>query len=139
MANFKAELPNDLIKSLEKLCDNTEKMLGEMTKAGAELAFNNVKVNMRKSFKDSSNLEQHLHITKTYKTPSDGGINTKVSLSGYMTNKQGKLVPVPLVAMAREYGTSHGEAKKPFFRKSFNKKNIESKMLAIQEKYLPKE
>ena len=139
MASFKIELPNDLIKSIENFSNNTEKMLGEMTKAGAEAVFNNVKSNMSKSFNDISNLEQHLHMTKVYKTPSDDGINTKVMFSGYMVNKQGKNVPVPLVVMAREFGTSKGETKRPFFRKSFKKSQIEEVMEKVQEKYLPKE
>ena len=41
--------------------------------------------------------------------------------------------------MAREYGTSNGEAKKPFFRKSFKKDEIENEMRKVEEKYLPKE
>ena len=136
MASFKIELPNDLIKSIENFSNNTEKMLGEMTKAGAEavLVNHNTINNI-----DISNLEQHLHMTKVYKTPSDDGINTKVMFSGYMVNKQGKNVPVPLVVMAREFGTSKGETKRPFFRKSFKKSQIEEVMEKVQEKYLPKE
>jgi hypothetical protein len=30
-----------------------------------------------------------------------------------------KMVPIPLKALAREYGTSRGEKKKPFMRKAF--------------------
>ena len=36
MARFDEELPNDLIKMFQDLDDDTEKILGEMTKAGAE-------------------------------------------------------------------------------------------------------
>lgn len=46
-------------------------------------------------------------------------------------------VPVPLIVMAREYGTSSGETKKPFFRKSFNKAKITKAMTAIQKEYFP--
>ncbi len=42
-------------------------------------------------------------------------------------------VPVALIAIAREYGTSSGEAKKPFFRKSFRKDEIEQAMLKAQK------
>lgn len=38
-------------------------------------------------------------------------------------------VPVALIAIAREFGTSRGEKKKPFFRKSFKKDQIETAML----------
>ena len=48
-------------------------------------------------------------------------------------------IPVPLIAIAREFGTSSGEAKKPFFRKSFKKAEIEVEMKKVQDKYLPKE
>ena len=139
MASFNAVFPSDLIKEFGKLEKNSKKMLGEMTKAGAETVIANVKVNMQKSFKNTSELVKHLRLSKTYITPSDDGINTKVILDGYMMNEQGKEVPVPLIVNAREYGTSRGEAKKPFFRKSFNKKEIELAMLKEQNKYLPKE
>ena len=139
MASFNAVFPSDLIKEFGKLEKNSKKMLGEMTKAGAETVIANVKVNMQKSFKNTSELVKHLKLSKTYITPSDDGINTKVILDGYMMNEQGKEVPVPLIVNAREYGTSSGETKKPFFRKSFNKKEIELAMLKVQNKYLPKE
>ena len=139
MAKFSLELPNDLFNSFQKLGTNAEKMISEMTRVGAEVVLSNVKSNMKSAFNDSSDLEDHLGITKTYKTPSDDGINTKVILSGYMKNKNGQTVPVPLVAMAREFGTSRGEAKKPFFRKSFKRNEIEIAMQKTQNNYLPKE
>lgn len=139
MARFQAELPIDIIRSFEKLESSSQEMLGKMTRAGAEAVYKNVVKNMRKSFKDSSELEKCLKLTKTYKTPSDDGINTKVGIYGYFVNKQGKEVPAPLVANAREYGSSSGETRKPFFRKSFKKDEITSAMLEEQDKYLPKE
>ena len=139
MANFKEELPNDLIKDFEKLEHDTEKMMGEMTSEGAKVVYNLVLSNMKGSFKSTKGLADCLRITKVYRTPSDDGINTKVAFYGYFKNSQGKEVPAPLVANAREYGTSRGEKKKPFFRKSFNKAQIESAMLQVQNKYLPKE
>lgn len=139
MARFEMELPNDLMKEFEKLEQNTEKMMGEMTNAGAKVVYNLVLSNMKNSFKSTKGLADCLRITKVYKTPSDDGINTKVAFYGYFKNSQGKEVPAPLVANAREYGTSRGEKKKPFFRKSFNKAQIENAMLQVQNKYLPKE
>lgn len=139
MAKFDMELPNELIKELKDFEQNTEKMMGEMTTAGAKVVHSLVLSNMKGSFKSTKGLANCLKVTKVYRTPSDDGINTKVAFYGYFKNSQGKKVPAPLVANAREYGTSRGEKKKTFFRKSFNKSQIESAMLKVQEKYLPKE
>ena len=133
------ELPNDLMKEFQALEKDTDKMLGEMTTAGAKVAYNLILSNMKGSFKSTKGLADCLKITKVYKTPSDDGINTKVAFYGYFENSQGKVVPAPLVANAREYGTSMGEAKKPFMRKSFKKSEIEKAMIEVQKKYLPKE
>ena len=139
MAKFSAELPNDLIKQFEELEQGTEKMLGEMVDVGASIVEKNIRNNMKMAFKDTSGLEKCLVKTKVYKTRSDDGVNEKVAFYGYFVNKQGKTVPAPLVAQAREYGTSRGEAKKPFIRKSFQKAEITDAMLKVQEKYLKNE
>ena len=139
MAKFVAEIPSELIKELEELAMYSEQMCSEMTRAGAEVVRKNVVANMKRSFKKTDNLEKCLKITRTYKTPSDDGINTKVGFYGYFTNENGQEVPAALVANARERGTSRGETPKPFFRKSFKKKDIEQEMLKVQERYLPKD
>ena len=150
MARFELSLPNDLIKEFEKVNKNSHKMLEEMTQAGAEVVYQNVKSNMKSSFKDSSKLEKYLKITKSYTTPSDDGVNTKIAFYGYykedeksfsLTSRSGKTysykgIPVPLIIRAREFGSSSGEAKKPFFRKSFKKALIEKEMLKVQDKYI---
>lgn len=141
MANFKSELPNDLIKELESINKNSEKIFGEMTKAGAEVVYKLIKSNMSSVFKTTNALQKGLKITKAYKTPSDDGINTYIGFYGYdpdskPTKRHPKGTPIPLIAMAREYGTSRGEAKKPFLRKSFKKKEIEQAMLKVQNKYI---
>jgi hypothetical protein len=149
MAKFQCELPTQLINELTKLEENTPKMMEEMTEAGAEVVYKNVIANMSSSFKDSSKLKKYLKITKTYRT-KDGSVNTKVGFYGYykkgsksfkVTSKKGKEysydgIPVPLIVRAREFGSSSGEAKRPFFRKSFNKSQIESEMLKVQKKYI---
>ncbi len=136
MAGFNAELPNELIKSFQELETNTEEMLGEMTKAGAEVVYKQVKSNMKSSFKSTESLEKGLKITKSYRTPSDDGINTKVGFYGY--DEDG--IPIPLKALAREYGTSRGEKKKPFFRKAFRQESaITNAMMKVQEKYIKNE
>ena len=144
MARFQSELPNDLIKMFEDLETNCDDIFGEMCKAGAEVVVKNVKSNMAKAFDSTDSLEKGLKITKVYKTPSDDGINVHVGFYGY--TEEG--VPIPLIAMAREYGTygsnptskgnkkTKGEAKKPFFRKSFKKKDIEQAMQTVQDKYI---
>lgn len=136
MAKFKNELPTDLIKEFESLNINTEKMIGEMTKAGAEKVISNVKANAPSSIKNSD-MMKCLKITRVYKTPSDKGINTKVMFTGYFRNKKGIETPAPLVANLFEYGDSKGTyPKKPFFRKSFRKNEIEAEMKKVQDKYI---
>lgn len=137
MARFDAELPNDLIKQFEALDTDTEKMLGSMTEAGAEVVLKNVISNMPKSFKDSK-IMKCLKKTKVYKTKSDDGINTKVAFYGYFKNKRGVETPAPLVANIFEHGTSTVD-KQPFMRKSFKKAEIEKAMIEEQKKFLPKE
>lgn len=156
MAMFKAELPTDIMKDFKKIYDDSDKIFGEMTKAGAEVALNNVKANA-----PIPELRDHVKLTKTYKTPTDDGINTKVYFSGYIpfsgnrtefTRKGGsgksyttsKGVPASFVAQVTEYGTSQRYTeigafrgkitKRPFFRKSFKKAQIEKAMLMAQKR-----
>ena len=140
MAKFQGEVPNELMKMFADLETNCENIFGEMCKAGAETVYSKVQNNMKKAFADTKTLEKGLKITKVYKTPSDDGINVHIGFYGYNTDKKTKKhpngVPIPLIAMAREYGTSSGEAKKPFFRMSFKKKDIEQAMKQVQDKYI---
>jgi hypothetical protein len=136
MAKFEMELPNDLIKTFDRLNEETEKMIGEMTQAGAQVVLEEIKANVPASFRDSD-IMKCLHITKVYKTPSDGGINTKIAFYGYFINKRGVKTPAELVCNVMEYGRSDGKVKKhPFVRKSFNKKKIKSALEKTQDKYL---
>lgn len=136
MAIFKLELPADLIHDFEALANNTEELLGEMVKAGAETAMSNIKTNMPRSWL-KSNIMECLKITKVYKTPSDGGINCKVGFYGYFYNHRDIRVPAPLVVNVTEYGASDIEyPKHPFMRKSMKKKNIEDSMHLRGEAYV---
>jgi hypothetical protein len=138
LARFETELPNDLIKQFERLDKDTEKMLAEMTEAGARVAYENIKANVPKSWLSSS-IMRCLKITRSYKTPSDDGINTKVALYGYFVNKNGERIPAPLVGNVTEYGKRNSKYQKhPFMRKSFRKAEIEKAMQAVQDKYIPK-
>lgn len=130
MAKFNMELPTELIDQVNKLEGNAEQMMLDMTKAGAEVALNNVRANVPPSFR-GSNIMSCLKMTRSYKTPSDDGCNTKIGFYGYFINHNGKEVPAPLVANVFEYGSSK-VAKRPFFRKSFNKGQIRDAMLKAQ-------
>ena len=139
MAKFNADLPNDLIKVFDELETNAPFMMGEMCKAGAEVVYKKVTSNLGKAFKSTGSLLKGLKVTKVYETPSDDGINVHIGFYGYdgePTKKYPKGTPIPLKAMAREYGTSRGEKKKPFFRKSFAKKDIEQAMMEVQDRYI---
>ena len=132
MAKFQSELPNELIQDFEELGLKCDVMFGEMCKEGAKVVYSNVKANMEKSFDTTNSLDKGLKVTRVYKTPSDDGTNVHVGFYGYTEDG----TPIPLIAQAREYGTSRGEAKKPFFRKSFKKKEIEEAMQKVQDKYI---
>ena len=131
MAKFELELPQEIINDFQKIYNNSEAIFGGMTKAGAEVVLNNVKASVPTGWKDSD-IMNNIGITKIYKTPSDDGINTKVIISGYFTNKNGKKTPAPLDANVFEYGSTKFD-KRPFFRKSFKKAQIEAAMLKAQK------
>ena len=137
MAKFKSEIPKELLDQLATL--EQGKMVEEMVDAGATVVYENIKRNMTSAFEDTEELKKTLIRTKVYKTRADDGVNEKVAFYGYFINKQGKKVPAPLVVQAREYGTSRGEAKKPFIRRSFNKAQIERAMLDVQKEYIKDE
>jgi hypothetical protein len=149
MAKFDMQLPKDVMSDLKKIDANADKMFGDMTRAGAEVVLNNVR-----SAVPLSQMSSHVKLTKTYKTPTDGGINTKVFFSGYLPfstpnrttfSRRGrsggkvyttdKGVPVDFLAQVFEYGRSDRPfPKKPFFRKSFKREEIERAMLREQKK-----
>lgn len=136
MARFSGGLPTDLIKVFKDLDINTEKMIGEMVEAGAEVAKSNIKAKMPSELRSTLS-DRNIIVTKVYRTPSDDGINCQAMITGYFTNKDGKETPAPLVANLFEYGRSTSPyPKKPFFRSSFNKGQIEKAMLKVQEKYI---
>lgn len=138
MARMEVELPTELMKTFEELNVNTQKMLEEMTQEGAKTVLANVKSDVPASF-HGSNIMQCLKITRPYYTPSDGGRNTKVAFYGYFENKDGKKTPAPLVCNLFEYGRSSAPyPRHPFMRKSFKRVQIETAMIRVQDKYLPK-
>lgn len=142
MSKFEALLPNDIIKSFETLERNTEKMMSDMVKSGANVVLSNARSGAPDYIKDN------IKVTRVYKTATDDGINQKVIITGYFYSKNNKkMIPAPLVANVLEYGkstrykesngASTGQmSKKPFFRKSFKKSQIESAMKKVQENYI---
>lgn len=134
MAKFEGEISLENMEILSE--DEAVKMFDEMAAESAELVCSDVRENIRKAFSDSGLLEKGLYISKVYRN-SAGDVVCKIGFSGYAKNKDGKEVPIPLVAMAREYGTMMGEKKVPFFRKSFNKKKIDKKIEDVQKRHIP--
>lgn len=133
MAQFQMELPDEILKQFDLISTNSEKIIGEMCKAGAKVVDSSIKSNVPASF-HGSNIMKCLKKTKVYKTPSDDGINVKVGFWGYFVNKKGEQVPAPLVCNQFEYGNSRGFPKRPFLRKSFDEGAITAAMLAAQKK-----
>ena len=133
------ELPADLVKQFEDLEVDTTEMMGEMCKAGATVVYDKIVSGLGKAFKSTESLLKGLKVSKVYQTPSDESINVHIGFYGYdgvPTARYPQGTPIPLKAMAREYGTSSGEKKKPFLRKSFAKKDIEKAMLEVQDRYI---
>ncbi len=140
MASFKAELPTDLIEQFKELDENLDDMFDEMVDAGANVIYNNLEKNMNNSFKSTSALRKGLVKSKPKRLRKNDGSGSWVGFDGYDTSQISKQYPkgkpIPLIAMAREYGTSRGEAKKPFLRPAVNKSQIESAMASVQAKYI---
>lgn len=148
MASFGLELPDEIMKDFEKIEKNTEEIFGAMTRAGAKVVEGNIRSSV-----PLKEMAEHIHTTKTYKTPTDGGINTKVYLNGYLPfsgsrktfSRRGKAggtvyvtskgIPVDFLANIYEYGRSNAPfPKKPFLRKAFKSEQIERAMLEEQRK-----
>lgn len=151
MAKYRSELPTELMKTFHNLEVNTEKMMAEMTRAGADVVADNIQQNA------PNVLRPYVKLSKTYRTPTDDGINTQAYVSGYIpfSNPNRKYfarrnggrssivykttegVPAEFLANIYEFGR-HGYPfpKHPFLRKSFRKAQIEKAMLAVQKKYI---
>ena len=134
MAYLRVTLPDDVIEEFRHVYDNCEEIFGRMTKAGAEVVMQNIRANAPAGVRESRMMDC-LKMTRTYKTPTDDGINTKVGFYGYFINENGKRTPAPLVANVFEYGNSTNNfPKQPFMRKSFRREQIEKVMMDEQRK-----
>lgn len=130
MAKFTANIDDSVLKDISYIDKQFDHIFGGMTKAGAEVVYKNVISSLPEALK-SSGFTKNVKLSRVYKTPSDDGINTKVMITGYFKNKEGKKTPAPLVANMFEYGSKKKEyPKHPFFRKSFKKSQI---MKAMEE------
>ena len=79
MANFINVLPDDVIKDIQKIYKNSDEIFGSMTQAGARVVEKNIRANAPKGVRNEPKLMNKLKVSRTYKTPSDGGINTKTA------------------------------------------------------------
>nr|DAX66775.1 MAG TPA: hypothetical protein [Caudoviricetes sp.] len=130
MAKFTADIDESVLKDISYIDKQFDHIFGGMTKAGAEVVYKNVISALPEPLR-SSGFSSHVKLSKVYKTPSDDGINTKVMITGYFINKDGRKTPAPLVANMFEYGSDkRNYPKQPFFRKSFKKSQI---MKAMEE------
>lgn len=134
MAKIIVDIDDSVLKDISYIDKQFDHIFGGMTKAGAEVVYKNVIANLPESLR-SSGFSSHVKLSKVYKTPSDDGINTKVMITGYFINKDGRKTPAPLVANMFEYGsTKKNYPKQPFFRKSFKKSQIMKAMEEEQKK-----
>lgn len=130
MAKLVIDIDDSVLKDISYIDKHFDHIFGGMTQAGAEVVYKNVISALPESLK-SSGFTKNVKLSRVYKTPSDDGINTKVMITGYFKNKEGKKTPAPLVANMFEYGSSKKKyPKQPFFRKSFKKSQI---MKAMEE------
>lgn len=130
MAKLVIDIDDSVLKDISYIDKQFDNIFGGMTKAGAEVVYKNVISALPESLR-SSGFSSHVKLSKVYKTPSDDGINTKVMITGYFINKDGRKTPAPLVANMFEYGSDkRNYPKQPFFRKSFKKSQI---MKAMEE------
>lgn len=134
MAKLVMDIDDSVLKDISYIDNQFDHIFGGMTKAGAEVVYKNVISALPESLR-SSGFSSHVKLSRVYKTPSDDGINTKVMITGYFINKDGRKTPAPLVANMFEYGSSKKKyPKHPFFRKSFKKSQIMKAMEEEQKK-----
>jgi hypothetical protein len=134
MAKIVVDIDDSVLKDISYIDKQFDHIFGGMTQAGAEVVCKNVIANLPEALK-SSGFTKNVKLSRVYKTPSDDGINTKVMITGYFKNKEGKKTPAPLVANMFEYGSDKRKyPKHPFFRKSFKKSQIMKAMEETQKK-----
>lgn len=140
MGRLEVRMPTKFINDLEKTLKGFDEICSEMVQAGGRVVYNNVMKNMPDVLK-KSNFSHCIRLTKTYKTPTDGAVNSKVMvIDGYFINHLGKKTAAPMIANVFEHGRSVDARggymhKQPFFRKSFVKKDIFRAMYGVLAKH----
>ena len=133
MAKIIVDIDDSVLKDISYIDKQFDHIFGGMTKAGAEVVYKNVISALPEPLR-SSGFSSHVKLSKVYKTPSDDGINTKVMITGYFINRDGRKTPAPLVANMFEYGSDKRKyPKQPFFRKSFKTSQIKKAMEEAQK------
>lgn len=126
MASFEMFAPEEIEKQLDKLYNDTPKIFGAMTQAGAQVVADELKATA-----PHPDIAANIKLSKIYETPSDGAMNTKVYIAGRTKRSN---APLALVADVFEYGRSTSPfPRKPFLRKAFNKGRIEEAMKKKQK------
>lgn len=120
MAKIVIDIDDSVLKDISYIDKQFDHIFGGMTKAGAEVVYKNVISALPESLR-SSGFSSHVKLSKVYKTPSDDGINTKVMITGYFINKDGRKTPAPLVANMFEYGSDKRKYPKHPFSESLSK------------------
>lgn len=163
MAKFEAQLPTDILKDVDFLAKNAVEIFGGMTKAGAEVAAENMKQRARKALKSNiaGAVANKIKVTKTYETKKRE-IATAARAYGYVPKKDGKPfvlkkngktytynqgVPAPLLLNLADQGKSIASTMVPQFRDYWmgikypivipafaDTQGIEAAMLKAQEK-----
>lgn len=150
MAIYNTLLPDDTIKTLHKL--SSEDVAGKMVKAGADVLARTLKATAPAEY-----LANHTKVSVVYKTPTDGAVNAKAYIAGYIpfsnpnrkyfkrrARKGGRVysttagVPVDFLANLFEYGRSERPfPKKPFLRPALmHDAPIVKAMETVQNKYI---
>lgn len=155
MAKFVANLPADILKDIDFVQKNAIDIFKGMTKAGAEVAADNMRVGATRAFPGSlsASVNAKLRVTKSYETRRRE-ITTKAAYYGYIPRRDGSRVrirggsypgvPVPLLCNLVEYGTSGAMPeplkrywsgrKSPFIRAAFSRtSSIREAMLTAQK------
>lgn len=98
MAKLVVQMPDEVINDIKRINDNYDEIFGGMTEAGADVMMAYIQKGAKWAFGSAAAKPlTGLKKTKVYKTPSDGGINTKVAFYGYQGpkfTKDGRYVKV---------------------------------------------
>ena len=145
MAKFTFEMPMDMIKELETLEMNTPEMMKAMTDAGATVVYNNIMKNIDlPNTKTGREIIKSFKVARAVKGRKFSGYATRVYSDGYVFSSgwskgakkyPDKGVPIPLIIAVMEFGSTYA-SKKPFYRKSWKKAEIEDAMKAAQKQYI---